>query len=199
MMKRGLVVMALVMVVAIAGYSAWEVYAQGPGGNDAPPCGQYYGPGMMRGHMMGGWNGPEDCPYTDGEWPGPGMMGGWNGDDCPFAGSGWSGPGWMHGRGMMGGWNGPEDCPFADEMWGAPAGEDVEMTLTADDARAAAQAYLDENYPGLTVDEAVGTFGGYYMLHILEDGQLVGMLSVNGATGEVWLHHRPWSTSDLDV
>lgn len=181
MMKHSLVV-ALVMVVAIAGFSAWEAYAQGPGGDDVPPCGEYYGPGMMRGHMMGGWNAPEDCPFADGEWFGPGMMGGW------------SGRGPMHGRGMMGGWNAPEDCPFADEMWGAPA-DDVEMTLTVDDARATAQAYLDENYPGLTVDDEIGTFGGYYMLHILEGDQLAGMLSVNGTTGEVWLHHRPWSRS----
>jgi hypothetical protein len=144
---------------------------------------------MMRGHMMGGWY-ADDCPYADDAWAGPGMMGGWHAEDCPFADTnGWPGRGRMHGRG----WNGPEDCPFADQMWGAPAGDDVDLALTADDARAAAQAYLDENYPGLTVDEEVGAFSGYYMLHVLEDGQLVGMLSVDGTTGDVWLHHRPWS------
>ncbi|WP_119071382.1 hypothetical protein [Aggregatilinea lenta] len=199
MMKRGLVV-ALVIVVVIAGFSAWKANAQGPDGNDVPPCGQYYGPGMMRGgHMMGGWNAPEDCPYADGAWTDPGMMDGWNWDDCPFADSEWSGRGLMRGHGMMGGWNTPEDCPFADEMWGAAAGDDVEMTLTTDDARAAAQVYLDEIYPGLTVDEEAWTVNGFFMLHILEDGQLVGMLSVNGTTGDIRLHHQPWSRSPQDV
>ena len=171
MMKRSLVV-ALVLVVVIAGFSVWEAYAQGPGGNNAPPCGQYYGPGMMRGgHMTGGWNAR---------------------GDCPFANNGW------RGRGMMNGWN-AENCPYTDQMWGSATGNNVEMTLTVDDARAAAQAYLDENYPGLTVDEEVWTVNGYYMLHILEDGQLVGMLSVNGATGDVRLHHRLWTKSPQDV
>jgi hypothetical protein len=39
------------------------------------------------------------------------------------------------------------------------------------------------------VDEDVEAFPGYYTLHVLEDGEIVGMLSVNGYTGNVWYHH----------
>ncbi len=37
-------------------------------------------------------------------------------------------------------------------------------------------------------------FYGYYTLHTLRDGEIEGMLSVNGYTGEVWYHawHGPF-------
>jgi hypothetical protein len=310
--------LTLVLVLAVAGFSAWKTYAQGPDG-DTTPCGQTYGPGMMHGSMMGGWNTPEDCPYADGTWNGRGMMGGGYGpEDCPLANDAWNGRGPARGRGMMGMMGGGYaggDCPFADGMWSgggfgmmngpmmgynnqfgmgmmggwtpsadlAPAGETltldeavavaqayvaawedpnlvlgevmqfdnhfyaevmesdsgrgafeflidpasgsvvsepgpnmmwnlrygmhagwgqtgsrwnapassdgVDMTVSAEAARTAAQAYLDANYPGLTADEEAEAFYGYYTLHILEKGQVVGMLSVNGATGDVWLHN----------
>ena len=316
---------ALVAIMAIAGFSAWKAYAQGPGGS--APCGETYGPGMMRGSMMGGWNASEDCPSADEMWSGRGygrgmmggsMMGGGNTpEDCPYADETWSGRG--YGRGMMGGsmmrgWNAPEGCPYANETgsgpwagmmngampgynngfgggmmgawtppaelapagdaltldeavavaqayvaawenptlvlsevmqfdnnfyaevlesdtgrgafeflidpasgavvlepgpnmmwnlrygmhaesgqpatrWNSPAGSDgVDMAVSADAAHTAAQDYLDANYPGLTADTEAEAFYGYYTLHILEDGQIVGMLSVNGTTGAVWLH-----------
>lgn len=31
-------------------------------------------------------------------------------------------------------------------------------------------------------------FPGYYTLHVLGDGKVTGMLSVNAATGAVWSH-----------
>ena len=31
-------------------------------------------------------------------------------------------------------------------------------------------------------------FYGYYTIHILRDGKIYGMLSVNGYTGQVWFH-----------
>ncbi len=53
---------------------------------------------------------------------------------------------------------------------------------------AAAQDYLDVYLPGTQADEHVDPFYGYYTLHILRDGEVVGMLSVNGFTGQVFPH-----------
>jgi hypothetical protein len=41
---------------------------------------------------------------------------------------------------------------------------------------------------GHTAGEA-DPFCGYYTLHFLKDGKVDGMLSVNGATGDVWYHN----------
>ncbi|RJQ41156.1 MAG: hypothetical protein C4555_00340 [Dehalococcoidia bacterium] len=69
----------------------------------------------------------------------------------------------------------------------------ADMPVTPDQAKILAQRYLDNNLPGLTVAEA-DTFYGYYTLHTLKDGELEGMLSVNGYTGVVWYHnwHGPF-------
>jgi len=42
--------------------------------------------------------------------------------------------------------------------------------------------------------EEADRFYGYYTLHVLKDGQIYGMLSVNGYTGQVWYHswHGPF-------
>ncbi|MEW6034628.1 MAG: hypothetical protein AB1603_07220 [Chloroflexota bacterium] len=74
------------------------------------------------------------------------------------------------------------------------------MPVTPEQARTLAQQYLDSTVPGLTVAEA-DTFYGYYTLHTLEDGQVEGMLSVNGYTGAVWYHswHGPFiAEKDFD-
>ena len=67
------------------------------------------------------------------------------------------------------------------------------MPVTTDQAKTIAQQYLDNNLPGLTVAEA-DTFYGYYTLHTLQNGQVEGMLSINGYTGAVWYHtwHGPF-------
>jgi len=63
------------------------------------------------------------------------------------------------------------------------------MPISAEEAIEAAQAYLDRYAPGLRVDDHTAAFYGYYTLHTLRDGETtVGMLSVNGYTGAVWLH-----------
>jgi hypothetical protein len=81
----------------------------------------------------------------------------------------------MHG-GMMGQAFGPETAPQG------------EMTVTPEQAAEAAQAYLNEAFAGKTVSDEVETFPGYYTLHVLENGEVVGMMSVNGYTGQVWYH-----------
>ncbi|MGB7342064.1 MAG: hypothetical protein WBC91_24425 [Phototrophicaceae bacterium] len=66
----------------------------------------------------------------------------------------------------------------------------TEMTVSIDQSLENAQAVLDDVLPGIIVDETeTDTFYGYYTLHILQDNNIVGMLSVNGYTGQVWLHH----------
>jgi hypothetical protein len=62
-----------------------------------------------------------------------------------------------------------------------------EMTVTHQDAEAIGQRWLDANMPGTTAGEA-DPFYGYYTLHFLKDGQVVGMLSVQASTGQVWYH-----------
>jgi hypothetical protein len=80
--------------------------------------------------------------------------------------------------GIMGGWWGYGSQPPATG----------EMTVGPEAAVQAAQSYLDRVQPGLTADDHADTFDGYYTLHVLRDGQVVGMLSVNGVTGQVWYH-----------
>jgi hypothetical protein len=65
----------------------------------------------------------------------------------------------------------------------------VEVTVTPAQASEYAQKFLDTNLPGVTVEAEVEPFPGYYTIHTLKDGQIEGMLSVNGYTGQVWYHH----------
>lgn len=62
-----------------------------------------------------------------------------------------------------------------------------EMQVSESQAIELAQANLDRAQPGATADEPEA-FYGYYTLHVLRDGQVVGMLSVHGATGDVFPH-----------
>ena len=62
--------------------------------------------------------------------------------------------------------------------------------MPVDEAQAIelAQKYLDTVRPGTTADEEADAFYGYYTLHILRNGETVGMLSVNGFSRQVFLH-----------
>ncbi len=70
-----------------------------------------------------------------------------------------------------------------------PDYDGIEMTITQEQAIELAQAFLDDFDGDLTVGGEPLVFYGYYTLHIEEDGAIVGMLSVNGYTEQVWLHH----------
>jgi hypothetical protein len=72
----------------------------------------------------------------------------------------------------------------------------ADMPVSGEQAQEDAQAYLDDYLPGTTADEAE-RFYGYYTLHVLQDGQIVGMLSVNGTTGQVWYHN--WHGDFVDM
>ncbi len=72
-----------------------------------------------------------------------------------------------------------------NRMMGTTASEN---TLTKDEALTRAQAALSQKYPGATVNEDGINFYGYYTFDYSIDGQVAGMLSVNGLDGQVWLH-----------
>jgi hypothetical protein len=81
-----------------------------------------------------------------------------------------------HGANMM--WNtkyGMHTTTAADDVMAVNESEAIEL----------AQAELNN---GFTVDDHGTAFYGYYTFHILEDGLVTGMLSVNGFTGEVLIH-----------
>jgi hypothetical protein len=100
--------------------------------------------------------------------PGPNMM--WN---TKYGHMG----GWGGMMGMMGGWWG--------YGWQSPT---ADMPVTAEQAIQYAQQYLDAYLPGTTVADEADAFYGYYTIHVLRDGQIYGMLSVNGTGGQVWYH-----------
>ncbi len=61
------------------------------------------------------------------------------------------------------------------------------MTLTAEQAKANAQQFLNTYYPGTAVGD-IDTFYGYYHVDVMLNSETYGMLSVNGYTGQVWYH-----------
>jgi hypothetical protein len=90
--------------------------------------------------------------------PGPDMM--WNAKFSPMRG------------GMMGGLGATSSRP---------------MTVTAQQAQDAAQRWLDANRAGANA-KAPDSFYGFYTVDFEKAGQLVGMVSINGYTGQVWYH-----------
>lgn len=60
-------------------------------------------------------------------------------------------------------------------------------TITADQAKAYAQGYVDARLPGANVIDA-RPFYGYYTVDIGMNGKMYGMLSVNAYTGQIWYH-----------
>ncbi len=113
-----------------------------------------------------------------------GMMGGY--------GTGMMGGGYGYG-GMMGGGRG------YGGMMGGTTEPAFSPDMPVDEAQAIelAQKYLNTVRPGTTADEEADAFYGYYTLHVLNDGQVTGMLSVNGYTGQVWYH--TWHGAFVDM
>ena len=60
-------------------------------------------------------------------------------------------------------------------------------TVTATQAKAEAQQYLDTYYAG-TIAGEITTFYGYYTIEVTSNDGIYGMLSVNSYTGQVWFH-----------
>lgn len=76
----------------------------------------------------------------------------------------------MHRRGSMMGWGSSENG------------------ISEQRAVGIAQRWLDEHKPGVTVEEHADPFYGYHTIHTVRDGEIEGMLSVHGGTGQVWYH-----------
>ena len=119
-------------------------------------------------------------PTSQAAYPeyGPNMM--WN---LKYGGQNHSGMmgsnGMMGGNNMMSGWN-YEATPSTNVT--------AEMTVTSEQAIEYAQQYLDSNIAGATAATDPMQFYGYYTLDFEKDGKIVGMLSVNGYNGQVFLH-----------
>lgn len=60
-------------------------------------------------------------------------------------------------------------------------------TVTREEATSIAQRWLDARMPGAKTEE-VTAFPGYYTIDVARGGKVVGMLSVNASTGQVWYH-----------
>lgn len=105
--------------------------------------------------------------------PGPNMM--WNLKYGMMAGYG------INDR--MGGMMGPG---FQGSTTPRPV--EADMPVTPDEALQTAQQYMDQYLPGAQKGEEAEAFYGYYTIHIERDGQVVGMLSVNGYNGQVFPH-----------
>jgi hypothetical protein len=120
-------------------------------------------------------------PVTLAVYPeyGPNMM--WNlkyGMMAGFGGSGMMGTGMM--GGMMGGFARPGDTAAPEVS--------AELPVSPEEAVESAQRYLEAYLAGTQVEETPDPFYGYYTLHILRDNEVVGMLSVNGYSGQVFPH-----------
>lgn len=73
-------------------------------------------------------------------------------------------------------------------MGGGYRDSGVEMPISGEDAVSIANEYLSENDSDLTADGHPDPFYGYYTIHTNKNGNVYGMLSVNGYDGRVFLH-----------
>lgn len=64
----------------------------------------------------------------------------------------------------------------------------AEMPVSVEDALITAQRYLDAYLPGAEAAGTADAFYGYYTTQILRQGEVVGLLSVNGVTRQVAVH-----------
>lgn len=81
--------------------------------------------------------------------------------------------------GMMGGYQGTD---LTDQSLTG------EMPVDKETAVKVAQDYLNAEFPGFVIEEHPDQFYGYYTLHINNGGNVVGMLSVNGYTRQIFVH-----------
>ncbi len=122
-----------------------------------------YGPAMM-------WN--TRYGMTSGRF-GDGMMSGGR-----MMGSG--------GGGMMGGPSGGMMGSTGGSSW-TPASGSVAGPVSARQAIAIADRWLEQHEASLRVPDA-DAFPGYYTMEVERHGKIVGMLSVDAASGAIWEH-----------
>ncbi len=83
-------------------------------------------------------------------------------------------------------WN-TKYSPMANGIMGYGYEASSTMTVSQSNAEQYAQAYLDANFQNAKTGMAT-QFYGYYTFDFTVNGQIAGMLSVNGYTGQVWYH-----------
>jgi hypothetical protein len=93
--------------------------------------------------------------------------------------------GMMSGNGVMMGGNGKMMSGWDSTV---PVDASATMTVTPQQAIEYAQKYLDANISGATAATDPIQFYGYYTLDFEKDGKVAGMLSVNGYSGQIFLH-----------
>lgn len=93
-------------------------------------------------------------------------------------------------RGMMGNYYDNDAYCYSGDFSG-------ENDLNAEEAYNEAVDYLAKYAQDLVVGDEYHEFYGYYTFHVLQNGKTVGMMSVNGYTGEVWYHN--WHGKVIDV
>lgn len=122
-------------------------------------------------------------PQTGAVWPefGPAMM--WNIRYGMMSDAGGEmRSGMMDGAGMMG--RAPSTSVPVDPTWPHTS---ADSHVTAEQAMTIADRWLATSDSTLRAAD-VTAFPGYYTFHVLRDGAIAGMLSVNAATGSVWYH-----------
>jgi hypothetical protein len=113
-----------------------------------------------------------------------GMMGG--GSSGGMMGGG-SGSGMMGGNGgMMGGSGGMMGRVGGSPSW-TPSSGTVAGPVSVNAAQKLANQWLAQQGGGQTASEP-DSLPGYFTFHVLKDGKITGMLSVNARTGAVWYH-----------
>ena len=71
------------------------------------------------------------------------------------------------------------------------------MTVTAEQALADAQKWLDANIAGAKVAATADAFYGYFTIEYMVDGKIGGMVSVNGFSGDIFPH--TWHGTFIDM
>lgn len=94
------------------------------------------------------------------------------------------------GTGMMGGMMGSNNGMMGEFGWDSntPSNAGADLIVSPEQAIEYAQIYLDKNISGAVAATDPIKFYGYYTLDFEKDGNVAGMLSVNGYTGQVFLH-----------
>lgn len=75
--------------------------------------------------------------------------------------------------------------------WGADRNysENIaEMPISEEEAIQIANDYLESNGSGMLAEGHPDRFYGYYTIHTIKNGEISGMLSVNGYDGDIFLH-----------
>ena len=123
-------------------------------------------------------------PTTGAAWVeyGPAMM--WNTRYGMMAGARWQHGDMMGGDGTM---SGAMMGQGASPTGGATPPEARDGSVASAEAVRIADRWLGHEQPGASAGEAE-MFPGYYTLHVVRDGKITGMLSVNASSGAVWFH-----------